>query len=149
MRSAVLPLLGLAAAFAGCRSTPSGGREADRQAILEVLEDQVRSWNRGDLEGFMRGYLDSAGITFFSGRSALRGHATLLERYRKNYASEGKEMGLLAFEDLDVEVLAPDAALVRGRWRVRTSKEELGGLFTLLFRRFGSGWRVVHDHTSS
>jgi ketosteroid isomerase-like protein len=24
-----------------------------------------------------------------------------------------------------------------------------GGLYTLIFRRFKQGWKIVHDHTSS
>jgi len=103
----------------------------------------------GDLEAFARGYLDSPNITFFSGSTALRGHAALLDRYRKRYASEGREMGRLAFEDLEVEVLSPAAAVARGRWRLATAKENLGGLFTLVFRKSAEGWRIVHDHTSS
>jgi beta-aspartyl-peptidase (threonine type) len=72
-----------------------------------------------------------------------------LERYRKRYQAEGREMGKLAFSELDIEMLGPDSALVRGRWQLVTSAETLGGLFTLIVKKLPDGWRIVHDHTSA
>jgi hypothetical protein len=46
--------------------------------------------------------------------------------------------------------MGADAAAARGAWRLRMSDgKEPNGLFTLLFRRVGGAWRIVHDHTSS
>ena len=57
-------------------------------------------------------------------------------------------MGTLSFSDLQVEVLGPDAALVRGRFQlVMPDGKQPHGLFTLIFRKFHEGWRIVHDHT--
>jgi ketosteroid isomerase-like protein len=50
---------------------------------------------------------------------------------------------------LDIEMIGPDTAWVRGRWKLVTSKEKPGGLFTLIFKKFPEGWRIVHDHTSA
>jgi beta-aspartyl-peptidase (threonine type) len=147
MRALATPA-GIALILAGCAGREAAPPSAEREAVLAVLREQEESWNRGDLEAFARGYLDSPNVTFFTGSTALRGHAALLERYRKRYASEGREMGRLSFGELEVEVLSPTAAITRGRWRLKTSKEELGGLFTLVFRKSSSGWRIVHDHTS-
>ena len=63
-------------------------------------------------------------------------------------------MGQLAFSDLNIELLGPDSALVRGRWNLQiekagAEKEDLGGLFTLILRKKPEGWRIVHDHTSA
>jgi beta-aspartyl-peptidase (threonine type) len=121
---------------------------APEDAVRQVLDAQVAAWNRGDLDAFMAGYWQSPELTFFSGPDRTSGWQATLERYRKRYQSEGKEMGRLTFSDVNVEMLGPDAALVRGGWRVEQSKETLGGLFTLIFRRTLDGWRIVHDHTS-
>ena len=40
-------------------------------------------------------------------------------------------------------------AVVIGRWALQREKDNPHGRFTLLFRKFKEGWRVVHDHTSS
>ncbi|MCI0587224.1 MAG: DUF4440 domain-containing protein [Planctomycetes bacterium] len=133
-------------AFLLCACAATGGR--DSADVLQVLHAQASAWNRGDLEGYMRGYLESSDLTFFSGGTQTRGFAPVLERYRRRYQSEGREMGTLTFEELRVDPLAADAALVRGRFRLKASDGETTGLFTLLLRRTAEGWRIVHDHTS-
>ncbi len=118
------------------------------QAVRRVLDDQVAAWNKGDLKGFMAGYWRSPDLTFFSGKDKTRGWDATLERYQKRYQAEGKEMGKLTFRDLEIDVLSPDGAWVRGRWQLELSKETVGGLFTLIFKKRPEGWRIVHDHTS-
>jgi len=121
----------------------------DRAAIRKVLDDQVVAWNKGDLEGFMIGYWKSKDLSFFSGNAKTAGWQATLERYRKAYQAEGKEMGKLSFEELSIELLCDDHALVRGRFRLRLSKEAPTGIFTLVLRKLPEGWRIIHDHTSS
>ena len=59
-------------------------------------------------------------------------------------------MGKLKFSDLDIQLLGASAAVVRGRFELKMSDgKELGGLYTLVFRKFTSGWKIIHDHTSS
>jgi beta-aspartyl-peptidase (threonine type) len=125
------------------------GAEAQKSAIRSLLSTQVDAWNRGDLEGFMAGYWKSPELSFISGTTETRGWQPTLDRYRKKYQGEGKEMGKLDFFDLRVEMLAPDAAFVRGHWHLRMKDgKEPGGLFTLILRKFPEGWRIIHDHTS-
>jgi beta-aspartyl-peptidase (threonine type) len=123
--------------------------KAAREAIRGVLEAQVKAWNKGDLEEFMKGYWNSPELTFISGADRTRGWQATLDRYRKRYQSEGKEMGKLTFSELEVEVLGPEAAFVRGRFQLERTKDKPTGRFTLIFKRFPGGWRIVHDHTSS
>jgi beta-aspartyl-peptidase (threonine type) len=118
------------------------------RAIQKVLDDQVAAWNKGDLEAFMAGYWKSDDLTFFSGKDVTRGWNATLQRYKKRYQSEGKEMGKLAFRDLKIDVAGPNAAVVRGRFKLVTSKETPEGLFTLFFKKTADGWKIVHDHTS-
>jgi beta-aspartyl-peptidase (threonine type) len=123
---------------------------AAKKAIEKVLADQEQAWNKGDLEGYMKGYWKSDRLTFFSGGSTTTGWQATLDRYRKRYQGEGKEMGKLTFSDLVSDLVAPDAALVRGRFHLKMkSGEESKGLFTLLMKKFPEGWRIVHDHTSA
>jgi ketosteroid isomerase-like protein len=123
--------------------------DPDKSAIRALLARQVDAWNRGDLEGFMAGYWKSPELSFISGTTEMRGWEATLERYRKKYQGEGKEMGKLDFFDLRVEMLGPEAALVRGHWHLKMKNgQEPGGLFTLVLRKFPEGWRIVHDHTS-
>jgi ketosteroid isomerase-like protein len=124
---------------------------SDAESIAQIqalLDRQVEAWNRHDLEGFMDGYWNSPDLTFYSGTTPVSGWKTTLDRYRMRYQSEGVEMGHLEFSDLIIEPLGPNAAFVRGRWRLGTSSGEQSGLYTLTFRKLPEGWKIVHDHTS-
>jgi len=126
----------------------SGDPAKDRAAIQRVLDDQAAAWNKGDLPGFMKGYLESEDLTFFSGNKKTKGWKATLERYQKSYQADGKEMGKLTFEELSIEMLGADHALVRGRYRLQLKSETPTGIFTLVMRKTSAGWRIVHDHTS-
>ena len=123
-------------------------RKESEKAIRAVLDSQVVAWNKGDLDGFMAGYWNSDKLFTISGANTAQGWKALKERYQKSYQADGKEMGQLKFSELNVEVLAADSALVRGKWEVTMSKETVGGWFTLIVKKFPDGWKVTHDHTS-
>jgi len=125
-------------------------QEDTRSAVELVLRRQQAAWNRHDLEGFMAGYRNSPELTFFSGAKEADGWQAALERYRAAYSSPGREMGKLEFSGLRIETLGPSAAFVRGVWQLTMPDGKTPhGLFTLVFRRFPDGWKIVHDHTSA
>jgi len=117
-------------------------------AIKAVINAQRDAWNKGDIEGYMEGYDKSDNTVFVSGDNINRGWKTVLERYKKSYDSREK-MGTLEFSDLEVTILSKDSAVVLGRWLLKRSNDEPHGRFTLIFKKTQSGWRIVHDHTSS
>jgi len=119
-----------------------------KAAIRAVLEAQAAAWNCGDIEGYMDGYDRSPDTVFVSGDHINRGWQTVLDRYKKNYDSREK-MGFLTFSDIEINILGKEAALVLGRWHLKRANDEPHGTFTLLFRKTKSGWKIVHDHTSS
>jgi ketosteroid isomerase-like protein len=116
--------------------------------VQQVLQQQQAAWNRRDLEAFMSGYWNSPELTFF-GTEKTSGWQATLERYRKRYQTGGREMGKLEFSGLQIVALGPDSAFVRGSWMLTMSDGKTPhGLFTLVFRQFPDGWKIVHDHTS-
>lgn len=121
----------------------------DEQQIRRVLEDQARAWNQGDLEAFMQGYWNSPDLTFYSAAARIQGWSATLERYRRRYQAENREMGHLQFLDVEVQILGADSAFVRGRWQLQLPTGNPGGLFTLIFKKLPEGWKIIHDHTSS
>ena len=131
-------------------AAPAHGKRGDEEAIRDVLRRQTEAWNRGDLAGYMAGYWRSPSLTFYGGGTVTRGWQETLDRYRKKYQAPGAEMGRLEMSEIEVTLLARDAALVSGRWRLEmASGKAPRGLFTLLVRKLPEGWRVVHDHSSS
>lgn len=115
--------------------------------IRRVMNIQTAAWNRGDIEGFMDGYWKSENLVFVSGANITKGWQPTLDRYKKSYDSRAK-MGALTFSDLEVEVLSKDSAVVLGSWSLQRAGDNPHGKFTLVFRRFKTGWKIVHDHTS-
>ena len=121
-----------------------------KSAVESALRSQEAAWNRHDLASFMTGYWHSPQLTFFSDAHATWGWQGALDRYRARYQGEGKEMGKLEFSALRIEPLGSDAAFVRGEWHLTLSDGKTPhGLFTLVFRRFPDGWKIIHDHTSA
>jgi beta-aspartyl-peptidase (threonine type) len=124
--------------------------QESQAAIEHVLRVQVEAWNRHDLDAFMAGYWNSPELTFFSGAKEAKGWQAAMDRYKAVYASPGHEMGTLEFSDLRIEMLAADAAFVRGAFHLTMSDGKTPhGLFTLIFRKFLDGWKVVHDHSAA
>lgn len=131
-------------------SLAAAASEPATAGVRAVLDAQVAAWNRGDLDAFMETYWKSPDLVFQSNASTTRGWEATRERYRKRYQSEGREMGRLAFEDIEVELLGPGLALARGGFRLAFSDGKgAHGRFTLLMRERPEGWRIVYDHSSS
>ena len=127
----------------------------DAAAIRQVMAQQAAAWNRGDVVEFMRSYKDAPDTTFV-GTGVRKGYRTILESYRKHYATK-EQMGRLTYAELDVRLL-PDAhgevryAAMTGRFHLdRTARGEAGqddGVFSLLWEKTADGWKIIMDHTS-
>jgi len=114
-----------------------------------LLDQQTKDWNRGDVEAFMKGYEDSPTTTFV-GQTVQYGYATILERYRKLYTTPAA-MGKLTFSHLAIRVLDADYAVATGNFhldRTTAGGGNADGIFSLLFKRDSSGWKIILDHTS-
>jgi ketosteroid isomerase-like protein len=143
-------VLVISALFGPISAQAQTGQEDAMRAVRAVLDGQVAAWNKGDLDGFLAGYWNSPKVVFQSGGQRSYGWQAMRERYRRRYQAEGKAMGQLAFSAIEIEPLGPEAIMVRGGWRLTMPDgSKPGGLFTLIFRRFPDGWKIVHDHTSA
>ena len=132
----------------GCQGGRVGQRAEIETAVRNVLEQQVRDWNAGNLGGFMNGYDRSDQTRFASGGDLTLGWQNVFDRYQRKYGT-GAAMGTLAFSNITVTALSQGAAYAFGRWHLRRGADEFSGLFTLVFHATPDGWRIVHDHTSS
>jgi beta-aspartyl-peptidase (threonine type) len=149
MRKGLLLLLVLTIAASPIAAQKSPKALSAKTEINDVIQQQVAAWNRQDLEAFMAGYWKSPNLTFFSGATATNGWEPTLQRYQQRYQAKGAAMGKLEFSELSIEQLGPDAAFVRGHWHLTMPDgKQPHGLFTLMFRKFPEGWRIVHDHSS-
>jgi ketosteroid isomerase-like protein len=136
----------LCPAMAICSSAKTSSAD---EGVHRLLQTQSDAWNRGDLDQFLTGYLRSDQTSFVSGGTEVRGYEALHDRYQKKYGNSRQTMGKLSFSDLKVQELGRNNALCIGHWLLeRTDKTTIGGIFSLVFARTKSGWKIMHDHTS-
>jgi uncharacterized protein (TIGR02246 family) len=145
---AVLMLSLMMPALFGRIPAPRSSTANAETEIRAVLEAQVKAWNRDDINAFMQGYWKSDMTEFVGSNGILRGWQAVLDRYRKAYP-DGRAMGTLTFSSLEITVLSPTAALVLGEYQLNREADHPGGVFTLVFRKFPEGWRIINDHTSA
>jgi len=124
------------------------GVEKTVSEIQNVIHAQQDAWNRGDIDGFMKGYWQSDKTVFVSGDEVTRGWQKVLDRYKTKYSDRAK-MGTLTFSDLEITSLGNESAVALGSWKLKRASDEPHGRFTLIFRKFPDGWKIIHDHTSA
>jgi beta-aspartyl-peptidase (threonine type) len=130
-----------------CAASAVSAADSSETAIRGLLGAQVVAWNRGDIDGFMKGYARSEKTTFVSGDEVTHGWQTVRDRYARKYDKREK-MGMLTFSGLTITPLCDDAAIVLGSWSLQRASDQPHGKFTLLLRKRPEGWRIVLDHTS-
>lgn len=148
---------GLLVVFACAGLTISAGEPANRDRagspdgeadIRALLAMQTDAWNRGDVDVFMQGYWKSDETEFLGANGLVRGWQAVLDRYRQNYPDR-KAMGHLTFSHLEVHSVCSGAAFVIGQYQLERENDKPAGIFTLNFRKFPEGWRIVADHTTA
>jgi len=147
MKKLILILLILIFTACGkCKNTQD--IEAEKKAILTVMNTQQKGWNRGNWNMYMSGYKKSGKIRFAGKGKCIYGWETLMKNYQKGYPDKSV-MGVLTFSQQDITILSSTSALVFGKWHLKQEKDELRGLYTLIWEKTDKGWKIVHDHTSS
>jgi len=118
----VVALLALAAA------TP----QAERAAILGSIHHMEAAWNRGDFRGYMAGF-KNPDVIFVSGGKFQSGWQGTLDH----------------FYNMKVDILAPDAAMLVGQYRMERGPRLTEGVNTRLFRKIHCKWLITINHVSA
>ncbi|MFD1951228.1 nuclear transport factor 2 family protein [Sphingomonas arantia] len=116
--------------------------------IRTVVAAMEAAWNRGDFRGYMRGFANP-GVVFVSRGKIQDGWQGTLDHYIREYDGAAERRGVLRFWDLKIEMLAPDAAMLVGRYRLNRPVDPQTGINTRLFRKIGGRWVVTMNHVSS
>jgi len=126
---------------------PACTRSEDEPIIRQMLADQTAAWNRGSLDDFMKGYWNNDSMLFIGQSGITYGYTTTLNNYKKHYDTPDK-MGKLFFTLLKLDRLSPDYYFVIGKWLLKRKAGDVGGVYTLLFRKIGGRWFIIADHSS-
>ena len=129
-------------------ATGSQAQTGDRAQILKVLSDQVVAWNKGDIDLFMKiGYWNNESLAMIGRSGVTYGYQQVLNNYKKNYSDQAT-MGRLAFDILQVKKISADHYFVIGKWFLARTAGDVGGHYTLLFKKIKGRWLIVADHSS-
>ncbi len=131
--------------FLSC--TIAFGQSKHELAIREILADQTKAWNRGDIEDFMQPYWKSDSLMFIGKSGVVWGWQNTLDNYKKGYPDTAA-MGKLAFDIIQVKKLSNKYYSVVGKWMLKRNAGDLSGHYTLLFKKKSGHWVIVSDHSS-
>jgi len=122
-------------------------QSVDEKSILGILDRRTQTWNRGDLEAFMKGYCVNASLMYIGKGGVTYGYNATLNSYKKNYGDTAR-MGKLNFEILHVKSLGTGYYFVVGKWFLKRSAGDVGGHYTLIFKKIKGEWVIISDHSS-
>mgnify|MGYP001208607769 FL=1 len=121
--------------------------ESDKNEIISVLKQQEKFWNKGDIYGFMQGYVKSDYLVFNGSSGPFYGWDSVKDRYIKTYPSKEK-MGTLNFKIHNVSLITSSVAQIIGQFFLSYPKSEVSGYFTLILIKSKGEWLILSDHTS-
>lgn len=119
----------------------------NEKKILLLLDSQTNAWNQGDLISFMTGYWKSDSLQFIGKSGVTYGWDNTLKNYQKGYP-DINAMGKLDFTILSLKKLSGRYFQVIGKWHLSRKIGDVGGHFTLLFKKVKGQWVIVSDHSS-
>jgi ketosteroid isomerase-like protein len=141
--------LGLAADSHSTSCAPTAAlAEAEKKQILEVISRMQDAWNRGDFRGYMAGF-KNPGVVFVSGGRFQDGWQGTLDHYVRDYGASVDTRGRLRFYDIQVEMLAPDAAQLISHFELIRREHPQYGINTRLMRKIDGQWVIALNHVSA
>jgi uncharacterized protein (TIGR02246 family) len=121
---------------------------SDRSAILNIIASMEAAWNRGDFRGYMAGF-KNPDVVFVSGGKFQQGWQGTLDHYIRDYGGSAERRGRLHFYNIKIDLLAPDAAMLIGQYRLQRGERISEGINTRLFRKFHGRWLITMNHVSA
>ncbi|MBC99859.1 MAG: DUF4440 domain-containing protein [Crocinitomicaceae bacterium] len=117
--------------------------------IHELMKEQEKSWNMGNIDNFMEKYWDNDSLIFIGKSGINYGWKKTISNYKKSYRNKN-EMGELKFKNIICNPLNDSTHIITGKWSL-TRNDSIGninGYYTLLWIKKLNGWKIIYDHTS-
>jgi hypothetical protein len=122
--------------------------KGERAAILSTIARMEAAWNRGDFRGYMAGF-KNPDVVFVSGGKFQQDWQGTLDHYIRDYGGSAERRGKLHFYNMKVDLLAPDAAMLVGQYRLERGARVTEGVNTRLFRKVRGRWLITMNHVSA
>jgi ketosteroid isomerase-like protein len=118
----------------------------DEAAIRLIMRNQQTAWNAGNIDGFMQGYWINDSLVFIGQSGPSLGWQTARDNYKKHYPDVAT-MGKLQLDISQMRRLSAEYYFVIGKWSLTRKADNVGGNFTLLFKKTNGLWLIVVDHS--
>ena len=138
----------IALALIAAAGPASAGAQSEQASILAVVHRMEAAWNRGDFRGYMAGF-KNPDVVFVSGGKFQDGWQGTLDHYTRDYGGSVERRGRLHFYNMKVDLLAPDAAMLVGQYRLERGTRVTEGVNTRLFRKVHDRWLITMNHVSA
>jgi ketosteroid isomerase-like protein len=116
--------------------------------VKEALDQQVKSWNAGELEKAMSYYWNSPDLLWINRGGVHKGYQPVYDDYKKSYTDKS-QMGVYSYEPLHVESLNSDIVYYVFRWKIELDgKKQMGGVSSQIWKKIGNKWVVISEHAS-
>ena len=133
--------------FAVIFSFCANAQSKDELMIRAAMDEQVTAWNAGDIDRYMNTYWHDDSLMFIGKSGVTYGWENTLKNYKKGYPDVAA-MGKLDFELVNIKRLSVLYYSVAGKWHLKRTAGDLGGAFTLLFKKVKGNWVIIQDHSS-
>ena len=128
----------------------SGAQAQDNAEALiqKELDEMLVAWNRDDLDAHITAYADSA--TWTTATGLLHGKAAIKQTLIRSFQRGNELLGELSFGKSVFRRLSDDVMVTNGSFTVGKlpSGKDINGQSTLIWKRIGGRWQIVHDHSS-
>jgi len=122
--------------------------QAEKVAILATVQRMEDAWNRGNFRDYMAGF-KNPDVVCVSGGKVQDGWQGTFDHYIRDYGGAPERRGKLHFYNMKVDVLAPDAAMLIGQYRMERGSRITEGVNTRLFRKIDGRWLITVNHVSA
>ena len=119
----------------------------DDAILIAKLQNQADCWNDGDIDCFMEDYWHHDSLMYIGKNGITYGWQNTLENYKVKYPSK-KEMGHLKFKIIQLDQLSRDHFFMVGKWDLTREIGDIGGHFTLIWKKIDGQWVITSDHSS-
>ena len=147
MKRLLFPFFLLLTTQLAAQSKSANPADRDELAIRNILATQTAAWNLGSIDNFMKGYWENDSLMFIGKSGVTYGWTNTLNNYKKGYPDTAA-MGKLTFNLIKVKKLSEKYYHVTGKWFLKRSIGDIGGHYTLLFRKIDGRWVIIADHSS-
>jgi uncharacterized protein (TIGR02246 family) len=146
--NAVKRIMFLAGLLLTATSGVAAAQDTPQAVIQRELDQMLAAWNHDDLDAHIAAYHDSATWTTSSG--LLHGKQAIRQTLIRAFQRGSDLAGELSFGKSEFRILSDDVIMTNGSFTVSKlpSGKDIHGQSTLIWKRNGSRWQIVHDHSS-